>query len=184
MYCRLCGLPDYEHPRSLNHHAFDRDDRPDFRSPASHAIAAKTKALAEKKAREPRPGYGSRPYADLNSSELNATLGRALGTPGGYVDATAFGDTARTYLLHSPKDALVSTSNATMKDAYGDLITTSNTVRMPSTGQEWVLEDTYEWSDGQATRVQATKVIEGGLKPESDIVWLRRRIAEICWVPA
>lgn len=157
-WCRVCGLAEKQHPR------FDHD-------------------FNRSKRFEPDPAH----YRKLTGSELERELAQQLNTPmeGRALEVTAFGDANRSWLM--PDRAMgshVVTSNAATYT--GDIINSTNTFDMGG-GVSYTLEQSYlHKPDGSVKAIGPTKVREGekSVGRETDLQWLRRRVAEIMWVPA
>ena len=109
-----------------------------------------------------------RPYKNLSHKELEQELSRQLPRKEkakvNYVDATAFGEVNKTFLVGT-----TSTSNNIY---YAPTTTgTINELTFTPGGQVYVSDP-------------LSKPTEGAAKPESDMSWLHRRIAEVLWEPA
>jgi len=128
-----------------------------------------------------------RQYSKLSGRELEHELATQLHTPmeGRAIEVTAFGDANRSWLM--PDRAMgshVVTSNA--QTYTGDIINSTNTFDMGG-GVSYTLEQSYlHKPDGSVKAIGPTKVREKeeSTGRETDLQWLRRRVAEVLWVPA
>jgi hypothetical protein len=101
----------------------------------------------------------NRPYSKLTSSQLAQTLSDQLsGATRAPLDATAFGETNRTYLASS---VMSSTSNV------------ETVFRVGADGRPEAVTRLVEAPSKSSVRNAG----------ESELAWLRRRVDEICWRP-
>jgi hypothetical protein len=122
----------------------------------------------------------TRPYKDLSAAELDAELARQLprgrrtvDPPPGSLEVTAYGDTYRTFLSNSSSTAGTGT--------------TSNTVYWsPTVTSDGMFETDYVVGpDGKPKAIETRpRAAERAIPEDDDIAWLRRRVNEVCWVPA
>jgi hypothetical protein len=127
-----------------------------------------------------------RPYQKLNARELEQQLAGQIRTPVEGYEITAFGDTERSWLAGPAYNMASHAVTANALTTTSDIVLTNQTVTVPSTGQQWTLETNYALMPDRTIKALGDTHVTDRSKPrgETDIEWLRRRVAEVLWVPA
>lgn len=126
-----------------------------------------------------------RPYKGLSNDDLFKELSRQLEGIQPHPDAvevTAFGDTERKWLV--PNTVTSFGSATTLTNVYYPANSSASwDWRYGNSTVPYQIDTEYRVGrNGQPEAV--TRLVEGAAKPESDMDWLKRRVREICWVPA
>lgn len=130
-----------------------------------------------------------RPYKGLTDRELDAVLAQKLadGRPDP-IEVTAFGDTKRTFIVPDNYTYQLVTNNTSTITTSPYLSNSTTLWTGPLfTQPQPALETIFRvGSDGQPEAVSklVSKPSEGSIRNETDMAWLKRRVAEVCWIPA